>query len=256
MEWYETAFDRIYPILYRHRDEAEAERVLAAFGDLLGAGGPVLDLACGGGRYMVSAAGRGLEVWGVDLSEFLLREAALVRGLSGRIVQADMRRLPFPDGKFGAVLNMFTSFGYFEADMDNLMVVREVSRVLREGGVLLFDFVNAGRVMVEAPAETVREAEGYLIRERRSLESNGRFLVKSVTAANSSTGDLVEYDERLRLYHREELLTMFDSVDLSVSGVFGDYDRGEFLKDKSERIILICEKQTGAIGRSAVGQSG
>ena len=85
------------------------------------------------------------------------------------------------------------------------------------------------------------------------LESAGRFLVKHVTATNSSTGDLVEYDERLRLYNREELLTMFDSVDLGVSGVFGDYDRGEFFKNESERIILICEKQTGTIGRSAAG---
>ncbi|MCK5405858.1 MAG: class I SAM-dependent methyltransferase, partial [Candidatus Krumholzibacteria bacterium] len=135
MEWYEIAFDRIYPVLYRHRDDDEAEMVLDAFGDLIAGRDPVLDLACGNGRYMVSADKRDLRTWGVDLSEFLLGEATNRNGLSGRLVCADMRRLPFGGGVFGVVLNMFTSFGYFVADMDNLLVLREVSRVLRTGGM-------------------------------------------------------------------------------------------------------------------------
>lgn len=247
MEWYETAFDRIYPVLYRRRDEVEAERVFDAFGDLLTGGEPILDLACGGGRYMATAARRGLQVWGVDLSSFLLGEAVTRKELVGRVVRADMRRLPFHDGTFGAVLNMFTSFGYFGVDMDNLMVFHEVSRVLRGGGMLLFDFLNAGRIMVEPPRDSEHETDKFLIRERRALESSGRFLVKQVKAVNRATGKTIAYDERVRLYTREDLMTMLDSVDLSVSGVFGDYDRGKFKKEESERIIMICEKQAGAV---------
>ena len=244
MTWYETAFGPFYPVLYQRRDESEAERVLELFGELLPPGGRVLDLACGAGRYMLAAAGRGLRVWGVDLSGFLLAEAAGREPLTGKVVRADMRRLPFRSQAFEAVLSMFTSFGYFSVDMDNLLVMREVSRVLTNGGTFLLDFLNAGRLTGMSPEETERESSGYLIGERRSLESGGKFLVKHVRAVNTKTGAMLEYDERVRLYTRGELLTMLDSVDLGVSGLFGDYDRGEYDEKESERLILICEKQT------------
>jgi SAM-dependent methyltransferase len=244
VEWYKTAFGRLYTVLYRKRDYDEAEHVLDSFGDLLETAGPILDLACGGGRYMVSAARRGYCVCGLDLSEFLLERAVSRPELTGTVVRGDMRKLPFCDAAFGAVLNMFTSFGYFDTDMDNLIVLREVSRVLKDGGTLLFDFLNSGKVTAVPPGETRRDVNGYSIHERRSLESDGKFLVKRVRAANENTGDSIEYDERVRLYTREELTTMLDSVDLGVSGTFGDYDKGEFDTRKSERIIFICEKLT------------
>ena len=93
-KWYEVAFDRIYPVLYRHRSDDEAELVLDSFADLLAGRARVLDLACGAGRYMSSADKRGMATWGVDLSEFLLSEAAAREGLAGRLVRGDMRRLP------------------------------------------------------------------------------------------------------------------------------------------------------------------
>jgi ubiquinone/menaquinone biosynthesis C-methylase UbiE len=243
VEWYEIAFDRIYSVLYRHRDDDEAEIVLDAFGDLIAGRDPVLDLACGNGRYMVSADKRDLRTWGVDLSEFLLGEAAKRDGLSGRLVRADMRRLPFGNGVFGAVLNMFTSFGYFDVDMDNLLVLREVSRVLRTGGMLLLDYVNTERVRSKVLEDTMREINGWVVRESRSLQSNGRYLVKGVEAQNAATGETVAYDERVRMYTQSELTTMLESVSLGVSGVFGDYDRSIYNEEFSERIIMICEKR-------------
>jgi SAM-dependent methyltransferase len=243
VEWYEVAFDRIYPILYRHRSDHEAELVLDAFGNLIAGRDPVLDLACGGGRYMVSAGKRGMHSWGVDLSGFLLSEAAGRDDLQGRLVRADMRRLPFADASFGAVLNMFTSFGYFEGDMDNLLVLREVSRILRTGGLLLMDYVNAVRARSMVLEGTIRELEGWRVRESKSLAKDDRFLVKGVEAQNAATGETISYDERVRLYSREEMVTMLDGVDLVVSGVFGDYDRSDFDETQSDRLILICEKR-------------
>lgn len=243
VEWYQVAFDRIYTILYRHRSHEEAEFVLDAFGDLVAGRDPVLDLACGGGRYMSSADKRGLRTWGLDLSEYLLADAVKRSNLRGRLVRGDMRRLPFVDGAFGAVLNMFTSFGYFAADMDNLLVLREVSRVLKPGGMLLLDYVNASRVRTMVLEDTVLEVEGWVVREGRALESDGRYLVKGVEAQNSATGETVAYEERVRLYARSEMVTMLESVDMVVSGVFGDYDRSDFVESESDRLIMICEKR-------------
>lgn len=242
-KWYEVAFDRIYPVLYRHRSDDEAELVLDSFGDLLSGRARVLDLACGAGRYMSSADKRGIRTWGVDLSEFLLSEAAAREGLASRLVRGDMRRLPFGGESFDAVLNMFTSFGYFETDMDNLLVLREVSRVLKRGGLLLFDYVNAAKTRAMVLEDTVRVTEGWMVRESRSLGEEGRFLIKGVEAQNGATGESVTYDERVRLYSRDEMVTMLESVDLSLSGVFGEYDRSEFDERHSDRLILLCEKR-------------
>jgi SAM-dependent methyltransferase len=243
VEWYEVAFGRIYPLLYRHRSDDEAEIVLDAFGDLISGRDPVLDLACGGGRYMVSAAKRRMSTGGVDLSEILLTPAAGRPGLRGRLVRADMRRLPYGGDVFGAVLNMFTSFGYFEGDMDNLLVLREVSRVLKTGGLLLMDYVNATKARSMVLEDTVREAENWLVRESRLLRDGGRYLVKAIEAQNGTTGDVVSYEERVRLFSHSEMVTMLESVDMVVSGVFGDYDRSGFDEEHSDRLILLCEKR-------------
>ncbi len=48
---------------------------------------------------------------------------------------------------------------------------------------------------------------------------------------------------------------MLDSVDLGVSGVFGDYERGGFSRDESERIIMVCEKRAGASNEHLVDEN-
>lgn len=242
MEWYEKAFGDLYPILYRHRDDEEARRMVKAFGDLFVGHGPVLDLACGAGRYMVAVGSSGVQVWGIDLSESLLAEAVDRRGLSGELVRGDMRWLPFVDGALGGVMSMFTSFGYFETDTDNSAVIAEIRRVLRPGGVFLLDFINAERVK-SAPLETTRrENDGYTIEEVRSFTGGGRFVVKDIVVTNSTNGFHARLREQLRLYTSGELVRMIEDTGMRVSAIHGDYDRGEYDSSDSERMIVVCER--------------
>jgi len=244
-KWYEVAFDRLYPVLYEHRDAAEAEGVVSGFGQRLTGRGAVLDLACGNGRYMDVLGRAGVEMVGVDLSAFLLREAWREPGLRGRLVQGDMRRVPIASGTLGGVINMFTSFGYFEDDADNRAVLEEVARVLRPGGVFLFDYINRGTVTGGRPMEaSTREAGGYRLEEHRSLVDDGRFVVKHVVAESLSDGSRVEYDERLRLYRRSELEEMLTGSGMNVTEVYGNYERAPFDEGSSPRLIMVCEKGT------------
>ncbi len=80
------------------------------------AGARVLDLCCGPGVFTVPLADRGCDVTGVDLSPAMLeraRKRSADTGAQVRYVQADAREYEAP-GAFDVVLNMFTSFGYFE----------------------------------------------------------------------------------------------------------------------------------------------
>jgi SAM-dependent methyltransferase len=242
MEGYEVAFDRFYPILYSHRDVEEAARVVETFGGYLEGKTPILDMACGDGRYLKALRAAGHSVCGLDLSHYLLLRAVEEADNAGLIAQGDMRHLPFADESFGAVINMFTSFGYFSADTDNLLVFREVQRLLEPGGVFLFDFINSARISANLLGETRRESQGCDIHEKRMIENHGKYLVKRATITDPETNVSASIEERLRLYTKDDLLLMFKSVSLHVIACFGDYNANEFVEGVSDRVIMLCEK--------------
>ena len=51
-----------------------------------------------------------------------------------------------------------------------------------------------------------------------------------------------DLEERLRLYSRDDLNTLFASAGLSIVEVFGDYAGHSFVDGVSERVIIIAEK--------------
>ena len=87
-----------------------------------------------------------LRVFGPVLPEE--RTAAEVSGVVGQLGVApgarllDMRRLPFADASFDAVLNLFHAFGYLEDETQDELVLAEVARVLAPGGRFLLEVAN------------------------------------------------------------------------------------------------------------------
>lgn len=244
-EWFKVAFGELYPLVYPHRDRAEAERVAAKLAPLLGTSRPVLDVACGDGRYMCALTAAGADVYGVDLSEFLLGEAVKRGGLAGRVVCGDMRRLPFGSGAFGSAINMFTSFGYFESDGDNGEVLAEVERVLAAGGVFVLDFINAGVVRGAIQPHSHRSVQGVEVDETRELSGDGRVLTKNVVVHRPGR-DPVEYREQVRLYARDELRALVQGAGFDVTREHGNYDLDTFDATVSPRLILVCRKRSEA----------
>ena len=97
------------------------------------AGKRVLDAGCGGGRYARIAARFGAEVYAVDLSQAVERAAELLRALpNAHVIQADLGRLPFPEGFFDAAY----SIGVLHHTPDTHATMRAVLRHLAPGGTL------------------------------------------------------------------------------------------------------------------------
>jgi SAM-dependent methyltransferase len=206
----------------------------------------VLDVACGNGRYMTAFSATGLDVYGIDLSPYLLSDAVASRALRGRVVLGDMRMLPFRDGSAGAVVNMFTSFGYFETDLDNVRVMHEAARVLAPGGVFLMDFLNAealGRELRDGKP-TQRRERGAIVEEQREVVDDGRVLVKHVRVQFEAR-EPVEYHERLRLYRHDDLVAMAEASGLARHAVYGDYALASYDAPRSPRVIMVCRKPGG-----------
>ena len=104
----------------------------------------ILDLCCGPGRHATVLAERGFSVTGVDSTAFLLQKArarASERKLDVEFVQDDMRRFVRP-ASYDLVLNMFTSFGYFDDKDEDLRVLSNIYESLKPGGVLVMDVMS------------------------------------------------------------------------------------------------------------------
>jgi 23S rRNA (guanine745-N1)-methyltransferase len=84
----------------------------------------VLDAGCGEGAYLAAATERsGAMGWGIDISKAAIKLAAR-RHRAGRFAIASTYSLPFADGVFDAVINVFSPRDF-----------AEMGRVLRAGGI-------------------------------------------------------------------------------------------------------------------------
>jgi SAM-dependent methyltransferase len=236
--WFARAFDALYLDLYRHRDGREA----AVFTRALQAKevrGPFCEVACGPGRFLRALADAGETACGLDLSAPLLARAREVLS-GGSLVRGDMRVLPFRGGAFGAVLLLFTSFGYFADPDDDRRVLAEAVRILRPDGSFVLDFLNAGATVRSLVAMSRREVAGVRVVERRWVDPRGPFLRKTVEAEPGEAGlPGLPRGERVRLYEPRELRALVAAHGLTVVAEFGDYEGTSFEAEESARFILV-----------------
>ncbi len=244
MEWFREWFGEDYLLVYGHRDEAEAERDVGYAVHVLGlaAGMRALDLCCGSGRHARALTRRGIEVIGLDYSGPLL--AAAKNAGAGVTegpwyVRADARSLPFRDGSFDAVLNLFTSFGYFEHG-GNCGMLSGIARVLRQSGSFLIDYLNPPRVLEELVPESEKELDGTVVRECRRHDPETCRVEKTITIRSCECER--EFRESVRLYSLEEMTAMLDGAGLAFEGVDGSTG-GEPYSVHSPRMILRGRKR-------------
>lgn len=141
-EWFKPFFDKDYVgLLKAQMDNSRTQDQVDFIEKHLRLRPPahVLDVACGFGRHSIELAKRGYQVVGVDFSQAMLTEARrLGRNVTGVSFQhADMRNLKFA-AEFDAVINLFTSFGYFR-HTQNLKALQKMANALRPGGKLFLD---------------------------------------------------------------------------------------------------------------------
>jgi SAM-dependent methyltransferase len=150
-EWFEDeAFWReLYPFMFPDKRFADAA---AQIGRVLKLAKPkgraVLDLCCGPGRWAIPLAQKGFSVTGVDRTRFLLN-IARAKAKAARVdiewVRADMRDFRRPDS-FNLILSMLTSFGYFDRQDEDRLVLRNMFANLKTGGVCLIDLAGKEQI--------------------------------------------------------------------------------------------------------------
>ena len=178
-KWFQSWFDTpYYHILYKHRDFKEAEDFIKNLVSYLNidTDDSILDLACGKGRHSIFLNTLGYNVTGLDLSKNNIEHAKVHESNSLFFEVHDMRNTY--GTQFEVVLNLFTSFGYFENDIDNLKVIKTIKSSLKQNGIGVIDYMNSTVVIENLIAHNTYESDGVKFDLKRSY--NDGFITKNI----------------------------------------------------------------------------
>lgn len=235
-QWYTTWFDtKYYHTLYKHRNFDEAKDFMNALTSTLQLkhNAHILDVACGRGRHAVYLNKIGYEVTGIDLSENNINFAKSFENERLRFKKHDMCE-PMPMA-FDAIVNLFTSFGYFENDADNFRAIKTMAENLKQQGTGVIDFLNIHKTIDTLKANEIKEIDGINFNISKSVE-NGYIIKKINFEADNQSH---HFEEKLKCLDLFTFEKYFKNANLEVSEVFGDYNLNPYDKKTSDRLIMI-----------------
>lgn len=238
--WYIKSFQEDYLTIYAHRTDEAARAEIKDIIQILELNSPatVLDLCCGNGRHSRALTELGFEVTGIDLSKVLLEQAELTN-TDGKIrySQCDVRETPFVE-EFNVVLNLFTSFGYFDKWEENKKIFLSIATALKPSGVFLVDFLNPGYVQKHLVPYSERRVEDLLIKETRRIE--GKKVIKQIDVLEGNQQRT--YEEQVNLFTLAEMKKMIEETGLHITDVYGDLQKSKFDEGHSPRMIITGNK--------------
>ncbi len=226
--WYENWFDENYLELYKHRDSTDAklhvkliEKKINITREMA-----ILDLCCGDGRHSILFHEKGYLISGIDQSEVLINQGKK-KYSTLNISVGDMRSIK---GKYDLILSLFTSFGYFDDDDENFKTLKSISNALKPGGYLWLDYLNSFNVISNlVPFSQTEISENITVLENRSIKNN--MVIKDIIIGENA------YQERVKLYCKDELSEMFLQNGITPIEVYGDYE-GHIWSKTSKRTII------------------
>ncbi len=231
------------PILFNEERWAKTPQDITNVITLLGVkkGARVLDLCCGPGRHSLELARRGFRVTGVDRTPLYLtraRSSARREKLSIEFVRCDMRDFR-RESAFDAVINLFTSFGYFENPADDRKVAANVYACLKPGGRLIMELMGKeilARIFLPRSWSILGE---YLVLEQHHIEKGWGWIENRWSLIKK--GKIENFKLSHRLYSAVELTGLLADVGFSAFEVYGDFARAPY-DHTARRLVIVAHK--------------
>jgi len=244
--WYDDDrfWKAIEPFLFTPARMVHAEEEIGHLVDLLklSEGAKVLDLCCGPGRHSVALAKRGFSVTGVDRSSRFLRAArkrAAATNVDMEFIQEDARRFRRKNA-FDVVINLYTSFGYFEAPGENVRVLRNVYASLRKGGRFVIDVMGKEVLAGKFADRTWSETDGAFLLEERKVSRDWTWMENRWIVIGKD-GRRIEQVVSHYLYSAAELKRMLKDCGFQRVEAFGSLDGAPY-DHRSLRLVVMGGK--------------
>jgi cyclopropane fatty-acyl-phospholipid synthase-like methyltransferase len=233
-DWFNTPY---YHILYKDRNDDDAQffmRNITSFLQLPKST-HILDLPCGKGRHSVFLNSLGYKVTGGDLSENSIKAAQQFANETLSFKVHDMRK-SF-NHNYNAVFNLFTSFGYFEDDAEDISILQNIKNGLTENGAFVFDFLNAKKVAANLVKNETKTIDDIAFNINREIK-NG-FIYKHISFF--ADGKQHEYTEQVKYLDLPKMSDYLAKVGFEIQHVFGNYALESFDDNKADRLIIVAK---------------
>jgi SAM-dependent methyltransferase len=240
VKWYQNWFNSpYYHILYHQRNDAEAEFFIDNLCNYLkpDSAARMLDIACGKGRHAIYLNKKGYNVTGIDLSFSSIKYAKQHENDKLKFFQHDMRNLLFIN-YFDYAFNLFTSFGYFASDRDNINALKSFRKSLKKDGLLVLDYFNSHKIVANLTEKETKNIEGIAFNISKKVKA-GR-IVKTIEFDHK--GKQNKFQEDVQAYSYADFEKLFKLSGFQIKEHFGSYSLDPFDEKKSDRLIFICSK--------------
>jgi len=238
-EWFDTWFDsEYYHSLYKDRDYTEAEAFVHKLAEYLTPREDdlILDLACGKGRHSIHLNKMGYTVEGCDYSGNSIKKAKESENDKLHFYEHDMRNtLP---KQYDYILNLFTSFGYFNSEEEHIGTLTRMYEGLKENGTLVLDFMNVDLVLKNLVAKETTVKDQIEFHIKRELV-DGK-IVKHI--AFEVEDGWHYHKEKVSAIRLEDFTRWMSQVGFTIKETFGDYSLQPYNRESSPRLILVAQK--------------
>ena len=233
-DWFNTSY---YHTLYKERNDGEAQVFMKNITSFLNLPKTthILDLPCGKGRHSVFLNSLGYKVTGGDLAANSIKLAKEFENETLNFKVHDMRQ-PF-NKKYDAIFNLFTSFGYFEDDKEDILILNNIKRGLNKDGFFVFDFLNAEKVKINLVATETKTVDNITFNIKREIKDG--FIFKHISFF--ADGENHSYTEQVKYLDLDKMTTFFEEVGFTITNVFGNYDLNTYETKTSDRLIIIAK---------------
>lgn len=212
----------------------------------LSKGAKILDVPCGVGRHSKIFARNGFKVVGIDLSKDCISIAKKKFSHKNAVYKiGDMGKLGRFNGQFDAVVNLFTSFGYFHTDQENKKVLEEMVKTLKPHGKIVINLIDRDWILKIYDPARWNENKGILNFEASKYDKRSKYnesQMAMIDLRGKKPRLLHHHYHRVRLYSKNEMLSLMKSVGLKNIKVYGDFKGHKFKRGESTHPIYIGER--------------
>lgn len=236
MNWFNSKY---YHILYKSRNKNEASDFIKTIISTLSlkSNNSVLDLGCGKGRHSISLSNHFKLVHGIDISSENISLANENKKENLKFFISDMRNFD-TNTKYEYIFNLFTSFGYFKKNEDNIKVLKSCYNHLNKNGLLFIDFLNSEKIkMTISGLKESKEISGIRFNIHKQIIDN--YIVKKIEIKDGDT--ICNFQEKVQLLNIEDFKKMFKISGFEIISSYGDYQMNPYDLNSS-RLILCTQK--------------